>query len=74
MLSSPDAQAKLASVEAAAEVVVTRARRAKVIKPGLKAGDFRRLVCGLERAVRAGGDANTSANRYVDIVLAGLKA
>lgn len=79
LLSSPrressEVQARVSALEASAEAIVNRARRAKVIRPGLKAGDFRRLICGLERAVRAGDEPETSARRYVDLLLAGLKA
>ena len=78
MLSAPgheprEVQAQVAALEATAEEIVNRARRAKVIRADVKPGDFRRLICGLERAVRSGSDPDTSADRYVDIVLAGLK-
>ncbi len=79
MLSAPAAetrevQAQLEVFERTAEAIVKRARRARVIRPGLEAGDFRRLLCGLERAVRAGDEPEASARRYVELVLRGIRA
>jgi AcrR family transcriptional regulator len=64
---------KLAALESTAESVVARARRKKLIRADVKAGDLRRLVCGLELAARSGEEPAASAARYADIVLAGLR-
>ena len=52
---------------------MARARRKKLIRADVKAGDLRRLVCGLELAARSGEEPAASAARYADIVLAGLR-
>jgi len=78
LLSTPGAPSqelgqRLAALEHDAGYVVTRAQKAKVIRGDLKPGDFRRLVCGLELAVRAGDAPQEAAERYVAIVLDGLR-
>jgi AcrR family transcriptional regulator len=64
---------RLAALEAMAESIVARGRRAKLIRADVKAGDLRRLVCGIERAARAGDEPAEAASRYLEIVLAGLR-
>jgi AcrR family transcriptional regulator len=64
---------RLGAIQAAAEAIVLRARKAKVIRADMQPGDLRRLVCGLELAARTGDHPAEAARRFVDIVLAGLR-
>lgn len=67
---SPD---NLKAMEALLERVVTRARKAKVIRNEFTVRDFRRLVCGVEHAARSGDKPREAAERYVDFILAGIR-
>jgi AcrR family transcriptional regulator len=78
LLASPQRESRafareLAALEAAGERLLAQGRRAGLIRPDVKPGDLRRLVCGLEAAIRTGDEPVASAARYVDIVLAGLR-
>ncbi|TQS40146.1 helix-turn-helix transcriptional regulator [Cryptosporangium phraense] len=54
--------------------VLTRARAAGVIRDDVTADDMRRLTCGIRRAVDSGDDSDgTAADRYLDVVLKGLR-
>jgi AcrR family transcriptional regulator len=64
---------QLAALEASGERALARGRKTKVIRTDVKPGDLRRLLCGLERAIRSGDEPADSATRFVDIVLAGLR-
>jgi AcrR family transcriptional regulator len=70
---SPAVAAQLGALQATTDAVVARARRAKVIRADVKAGDLRRLVCGIELAARSGDRPAEAARRYVELVLAGLR-
>ncbi len=78
LLASPQRESRefaqqLTTLEATGELILTRGRKAKVIRSDIKAGDLHRLVCGLDLAVRSGDKPAEAATRYVDIVLAGLR-
>ncbi|WP_433605881.1 TetR/AcrR family transcriptional regulator [Dactylosporangium sp. CA-139114] len=62
-----------ARLGAAVTTVLARARAEGVIRPDVDADDVRRLICGVQHAVDAGTDAG-AADRYLDILLAGLRA
>lgn len=49
--------------------LVDRAREAGMVRADLTALDIHRLVCGIQLALRLGGDPRT----YTDVLLAGLK-
>lgn len=66
-------RARLEALERRCDGVVNRARKAGVLRGGLQASDFRRLVCGLEWAARAGDAPRRAADRYVSLVLEGLR-
>ena len=51
--------------------LLARARAAGLIRPEVTADDLRRLVCGVQHAMRIGDDDAT--DRYLDILLAGLR-
>jgi len=70
---APEIAARLGKLQAAAESIVNRARTAKVVRPDVKAGDLRRLVCGIDLAARAGDDPSAAATRYAEILLAGMR-
>jgi AcrR family transcriptional regulator len=55
------------------EQVVSRARKARVLKADLDSNDFRRLVCGIEYAAHAGDKPAEAAERYLSVLLAGLR-
>ncbi len=61
------------AMERQLERVVTRARKAKVIRSELTVSDFRRLVCGVEHAARSGEKPREAAERYVEFILAGIR-
>jgi AcrR family transcriptional regulator len=51
--------------------LLDRARAAGVIRPDVTADDIRRLMCGVQHAVRIG--ATDDADRYLEILLRGLR-
>jgi len=51
--------------------LLDRARAAAVIRPDLTADDIRRLMSGVQHAVRIGSP--TDADRYLEILLSGLR-
>ncbi|GLZ11599.1 TetR family transcriptional regulator [Actinomadura sp. NBRC 104425] len=54
--------------------VLDRARKAGVIRADIVPDDVRRLTCGLQHAVRSGGDEDgTAIDRYLDVLLRGLR-
>jgi len=61
------------AVQASADGIVKRARKAKVLRADFTTGDVRRLVCGIERAARTGDQPHEAAQRYLGIVLDGLR-
>lgn len=61
------------ALSAVIENVVTRAQRAKVLRKDLDVNDFRRLVCGIEYAARAGDKPFEAAERYLAVMLAGIR-
>jgi AcrR family transcriptional regulator len=54
-------------------ILLDRARAEGVIRPDVTADDLRRLMCGVQHAVRIGDD-DDSAGRYLEILLRGLRA
>ena len=58
---------------AAAMQLLDRARVAGVVRPDVTADDLRRLMCGVQHAVRSGDDDGTTAGRYLDIMVRGLR-
>lgn len=57
----------------AVQTILARARAGGAIRPDVTADDVRRLICGLQHAVAAGADSGAE-DRYLDILLAGLRA
>ena len=53
--------------------LLDRAREAGTIRPDVTGDDLRRLMCGLQYAVRSGNDDNKAAERYLDILMKGLR-
>jgi AcrR family transcriptional regulator len=58
---------------AATERLLARAHRSGVVRAEVQADDIRRLMCGLEHAVRIGGNPKVFADRYLTILLDGLR-
>jgi AcrR family transcriptional regulator len=58
---------------AAAMHLLDRARAAGVVRPDVTADDLRRLMCGVQHAVRSGDDDGSTAGRYLDILVRGLR-
>ena len=50
-----------------------RAREAGAIRPEIGADDIRRLLCGVEHAVRMGGRDHDEVDRYTDVLLGGIR-
>lgn len=58
----------------AVERLLARGRAAGAVRDDVSADDLRRLVCGIEHAVRSGeGDPDVVADRYVRLLLEGLR-
>lgn len=53
--------------------LVCRARSAGAIRPDVGPDDLRRLLAGIHVAVEAGGDAGDAQERYLRVLLAGLR-
>lgn len=69
-----ESQDEFSAMETKVEAVVARARKARVLRADVEVSDFKRLVCGIELAARVGPRSRDAAQRYVEIVLAGLRA
>lgn len=50
-----------------------RARKAGAIRPEIEVDDIRRLLCGVEHAVRMGGRDHDEVDRYMDVLLGGIR-
>jgi AcrR family transcriptional regulator len=75
--SANDADARTSAMKADFDRAVTelldRARQAGAIRLDLEADDVRRLLCGVEHAVRAGDDPARHAELYLGVLLEGLR-
>jgi len=54
-------------------LLLDRARHAQLIRPGIHADDIRRLLCGVVYAIRCGPDGPDVADRYLQVLLDGLR-
>ncbi|MFB9247656.1 TetR/AcrR family transcriptional regulator [Sphaerisporangium melleum] len=78
ILSAPESQdaeilALARELLTLSERVLDRARAAGVIRPDIVPDDVRRLTCGLQHAIRSGDDDDAAIDRYLDILLRGLR-
>lgn len=79
VLNAPrDANTRTARLKTELYAATTRlleqARRAGSVRAGVGVDDLQRLTCGIEHAVRiGGGDRRELAERYLDILLDGLR-
>ncbi|WP_413101167.1 TetR/AcrR family transcriptional regulator [Streptomyces sp. Inha503] len=76
--SASDADAQTAALKAELDGAVARlldrARRSGVIRHDVEADDVRRLLCGIEHAIRSGADDDPKrAEVYLDVLLEGLR-
>ncbi len=62
----------VAKLQTAAELVVRRAKRMRVLRAGVSADDVCHLLLGVHAAARAASDPRAAARKYADVVLAGL--
>jgi AcrR family transcriptional regulator len=70
-----DAAARAAGLDGLTAELVERAQAAGELRPDISADDIPSLVCGLGRAVSStGGGPTMSWERYLEILLAGLRA
>ncbi|MFJ1748079.1 TetR/AcrR family transcriptional regulator [Streptomyces sp. NPDC088116] len=60
-------------LDGAVEELLGRARRTGVIRSDVEADDVRRLLCGIQHAVRTGDGGPGRAEMYLDILLQGLR-
>ncbi|MEV6150909.1 helix-turn-helix domain-containing protein [Nonomuraea sp. NPDC052129] len=60
-------------LDRAIEELLDRARDAGAVRHGLEADDIRRLLCGVQHAVRSGDDDPRYAELYLDVLLEGLR-
>ncbi len=63
----------LGELMAAAQRVLDRARAEGVLRPDVTPDDMRRLTCGVQHAVRSGDDREAAVDRYLEILLQGLR-
>ncbi|MFC6079647.1 TetR/AcrR family transcriptional regulator [Sphaerisporangium aureirubrum] len=77
LASASDADAQTSRMKAeldrAVAELLDRARDAGAIRRDIEADDVRRLLCGIEHAVRAGGDDAGRAEMYLAVLLEGLR-
>lgn len=78
VLSEPGAEcvetAELgAALNRAVGPLLDRARAAGAIRPDVTTDDLRRLLCGVQHAIRSGDNDGDTTGRYLDILLAGLR-
>lgn len=75
--SDSDADAETAALKAeldgAVAQLLDRARRSGAIRRDVEADDVRRLLCGIEHAVRSGDGDPKRAEVYLDVLLEGLR-
>jgi hypothetical protein len=62
-----------AELMSAVGAVLDRARAAGVIRADVTPDDLRRLMCGMQFALRAGTDAQEQLDRYGEFLLAGVR-
>ncbi|WP_367131903.1 TetR/AcrR family transcriptional regulator [Saccharothrix sp. HUAS TT1] len=62
-----------AELDQAVTPLLDRAREAGAVRSDVVADDVRRLLCGVEHAVRSGDDDPRYAELYLDILVAGLR-
>ena len=62
-----------ADLDQAVTRLLDRAGEAGVIRRDVDADDIRRLLCGVEHAVRSGGNDPRQAELYLDVLLGGLR-
>jgi hypothetical protein len=53
--------------------MLDRARAAGLIRPDVVPDDIRRLTCGLRHAIRSGDEDGATIDRYLEILLRGLR-
>ncbi|WP_344595004.1 helix-turn-helix domain-containing protein [Streptomyces violaceusniger] len=75
--SASDTDARTAALKAELDGAVAhlldRARRSGAIRRDVEADDVRRLLCGIEHAVRAGDSDPKRTEVYLDVLLEGLR-
>ncbi|MEE1800593.1 TetR/AcrR family transcriptional regulator [Streptomyces sp. JV176] len=75
--SVSDAEARTselrAELDGAVADLLDRARRAGAIRPDIEADDVRRLLCGIDHAVRSGESGPRYVEIYLDVLLEGLR-
>lgn len=75
--SAGDAEAQTSALKAeldrAVAQLLDRARRAGAIRRDVEADDVRRLLCGIEHAVRSGDSDPAHTEVYLDVLLEGLR-
>ncbi|MEV7027788.1 TetR/AcrR family transcriptional regulator, partial [Kitasatospora sp. NPDC093558] len=75
--SAVDAEAHTSELKAELDRAVARlldrARLTGAIRSDVDADDVRRLLCGIQHAVRAGGSDSVRTGIYLDVLLAGLR-
>lgn len=53
--------------------LLDKTKKAGAIRPDVTGDDLRRLMCGVQHAARSGGDSETAAERYLAILVKGLR-
>lgn len=63
----------LGELMTAAAQVLDRARAEGVLRPDVTPDDMRRLTCGVQHAIRSGDDREAAVDRYLEILVRGLR-
>ncbi|MET8000734.1 TetR/AcrR family transcriptional regulator [Nonomuraea glycinis] len=75
--AASDADARTSAMKTDFDRAITelldRARQTGAIRPDLEADDVRRLLCGIEHAVRVGEDRARHTELYLGVLLEGLR-
>ncbi|MFI2184403.1 TetR/AcrR family transcriptional regulator [Streptomyces sioyaensis] len=75
--SASDADAQTSALKAELDRAVAhlldRARRTGAIRRDIEADDVRRLLCGIEHALRSGDSDPARTDVYLDVLLEGLR-
>jgi AcrR family transcriptional regulator len=78
VLAAPDAacvetSALRADLGAAVTSLLARARAKGAVRADLTADDLRRLLCGVEQALRAGAFSENEIDKYLQVLIAGIR-
>ncbi|WP_214414438.1 TetR/AcrR family transcriptional regulator [Sphaerisporangium fuscum] len=69
----PEVAALKIALERAVDRLLDRARTEGVVRPGLTADDLRRLLCGIDHAIRSNPAPPDMTEQYLNILVQGIR-